>query len=145
MMIQHNSGSTIASSPDSTSEPASTDSSLVRLSRSFTFEAAHHLPQAPEGHKCRRLHGHSFKVELVCEGPIDSKTGWLVDFAEIKRAFDPLYKQLDHHYLNEIEGLENPTAEHLTKWIWRQLKPVLPSLSAVIVAETCSARCEFRG
>lgn len=117
----------------------------VSLIREFTFEAAHRLPFAPEGHKCRRLHGHSFRVEVVCEGQVDPATGWLLDFAEIKRAFDPLHEQLDHHYLNEVEGLDNPTAENLARWIWSRLKPSLPLLAQVTIAETCSAKCVFRG
>lgn len=117
----------------------------VRLVRSFSFEAAHRLPNVPDGHKCARLHGHSFHIELVCEGPIDPHTGWLVDFAEIKRAFAPCFELLDHRYLNEVEGLDNPTAEHLARWIWQRVKPQLPSLCQVSVAETCAARCEYRG
>ncbi len=117
----------------------------VRLVKEFTFEAAHRLPHAPEGHKCRRLHGHSFRVEVACEGPIDPVTGWLVDFGELKSAFAPLYAQLDHYYLNEVEGLENPTSEHLARWIWQRLRPSLPSLAQVTVYETCTARCEYRG
>ena len=121
-------------------------STFVRLAREFTFEAAHRLPNAPPGHKCARLHGHSFRVELLCEGEIDPHAGWLLDFAEIKRAFTPLYEQLDHRYLNEIDGLENPTAENLARWIWLRLKPELPLLlTQVTVAETCIARCEYRG
>ena len=126
------------------------DSSVVagsraRLVRSFTFEAAHRLPNAPAGHKCARLHGHSFKVDLVCEGEIDPRTGWLVDFADIKSAFEPLFERLDHHFLNEIAGLENPTAEVLARWIWIRVRPSLPLLSQVTIAETCNARCEYRG
>lgn len=117
----------------------------VRLVREFSFEAAHRLPNAPAGHKCRRLHGHSFRVELVCEGEIDPKTGWLLDFAEIKRAFQPFLKRLDHHYLNEVRGLENPTAENLARWIWVSVKPMLPLLTQVNVAETCTVRCEYCG
>jgi len=117
----------------------------VRISREFTFEAAHRLPHAPPGHKCSRLHGHSFRVELVCEGPVDPLRGWLLDFAEIKQAFAPCLEQLDHHYLNEIPGLENPTAENLAIWIWRRIKPPLPSLARVIIAETCATRCAFAG
>ena len=117
----------------------------VRLVRSFTFEAAHRLPQAPADHKCSRLHGHSFRVELVCAGEIDPKTGWLIDFADIKRAFKPLGEQLDHHYLNEVEGLENPTAENIARWIWIRLRPTLPLLSQVTIAETCTAKCEYMG
>lgn len=117
----------------------------VRLSRAFRFEAAHRLPNVPAGHKCGRLHGHSFRVELECEGEVDPHLGWLVDFAEIKRAFDPLLMRLDHHYLNEIEGLDNPTAENIARWIWDRLKRSLPQLTQVNVAETCSARCEYRG
>lgn len=117
----------------------------VRLTRRFGFEAAHRLPQAPEGHKCRRLHGHSFKVELACAGEVDPRTGWLIDFAEIKAAFEPIYNQLDHRCLNDIDGLENPTAEILAKWIWTRVKPALPMLAEVIVEETCTARCTYRG
>ncbi len=128
------------------SKPVGCDASnRVRLAREFTFEAAHRLRHVPTGHKCARLHGHSFHVELVCEGEIDPHAGWLIDFADIKRAFTPLFHQLDHHYLNEIEGLENPTAEHIARWIWTRLKPTLPLLAQVNIAETCTARCEYRG
>lgn len=123
----------------------SAGSRRVRLAREFTFEAAHRLPNAPAGHRCCRLHGHSFRVELICEGEIGGQTGWLVDFAEIKRAFGPLLDRLDHHYLNEVEGLENPTAENIARWIWMGVKPVLLSLTQVNVAESCTARCEYRG
>jgi len=118
---------------------------LVRLVREFTFEAAHHLPNVPSGHKCGRLHGHSFRVDVICEGDADPETGWLIDFADIKRAVEPLIDQLDHHYLNEIEGLSNPTAERIAMWIWKRLAPTLPVLSQINVAETCTGRCEYRG
>ncbi len=124
--------------------PAAADR-RVRLVRDFAFEAAHRLPNAPSGHKCGRLHGHSFRVELICEGEIELEAGWLLDFARIKRAFAPFLEQLDHRYLNEIEGLENPTAENLALWIWSRVKPALPSLAQVNVAETCTTRCEYRG
>ncbi len=117
----------------------------VRLVREFSFEAAHRLPNAPPEHKCTRLHGHSYKIELVCEGEADPRTGWLVDFDGMKRAFAPVHEQLDHRYLNEIEGLENPTAENLARWIWVRLKPQLGSLAQVNVVETGTTRCEYRG
>lgn len=117
----------------------------VRLVRSFTFEAAHRLPNAPAGHKCGRLHGHSFCVEVTCEGDADADTGWLIDFGEVKRLFTPILDQLDHYYLNEIDGLENPTAENLARWIWGRLKRELPQLAQITIAETCSSRCEYRG
>lgn len=117
----------------------------VRLVREFDFEAAHRLPNVPAGHKCARLHGHSFRVELVCEGEVDRHAGWLVDFTEMRKAFAPLLEQLDHHYLNEIEGLENPTVENLANWIWTRLKPVLPVLAQVNVAESGHTRGEYRG
>lgn len=131
--------------PVECTEAATRRGQRVRLVRRFTFEAAHRLPQAPVGHKCRRLHGHSFEVELVCEGEVDPRTGWLIDFADIKQAFEPLHERLDHHYLNEIEGLENPTAENIARWLWTRLKTALPPLAQVTVAETCTARCEYRG
>ena len=109
------------------------------------FEAAHLLPNAPEGHKCGRLHGHSYRVEVHVAGPIAEESGWVIDFAEIKAAFKPLQKQLDHRYLNEVEGLENPTSEVLVRWIWRRLKPELPGLSQLVLYETCTAGAVYRG
>jgi len=117
----------------------------VQLVRGFTFEAAHRLPHVPEGHKCARLHGHSYRIELTCAGEVDPHTGWLVDFSEIKRAFEPVRVALDHHYLNDLEGLENPTAENLACWIWGRVKPALPTLAQVTVAETSTSRCEYSG
>ena len=113
--------------------------------KTFRFEAAHRLPNAPEGNKCRRLHGHSFVVEVAVEGEVDPHTGWVMDFANIKAAVQPLIDQLDHYYLNEIEGLENPTSEAIAAWLWDRVLPGLPLLSCVAVRETCTARCEYRG
>lgn len=118
---------------------------IVRLVHEFRFESAHMLPRVPEGHKCRRLHGHSFKVELSLEGPVNPDTGWFIDFGEIHAAWEPLHKILDHNYLNDIEGLENPTSEVLAKWIWDRLRPTLPSLTRVTLFETTDARCEYEG
>ena len=117
----------------------------MEIYKTFWLEAAHHLPNVPEGHKCARLHGHSFRVDIHVRGKIGSHSGWVMDFADIKTAFEPLYRRLDHHYLNEIEGLENPTSEQLAIWIWERLAPELPGLSAVGVAETCTAGCIYRG
>ncbi|HKK69989.1 MAG TPA: 6-carboxytetrahydropterin synthase QueD [Candidatus Krumholzibacteria bacterium] len=117
----------------------------VRLVKTFHFEAAHRLPRVPEGHKCARLHGHSFRVDVEVEGPIDVSKGWLIDYADIKEAFAPLHERLDHHYLNEIEGLENPTSEILAAWIWERLQPRLEGLARVVVHETCTARCAYEG
>jgi 6-pyruvoyltetrahydropterin/6-carboxytetrahydropterin synthase len=117
----------------------------VRLVKEYRFEAAHKLPNVPEGHKCRRLHGHSFKVELSVRGPVDAKTGWLLDFGDLDAVWQPLQEQLDHHYLNEIAGLENPTSENLARWLWERLAPKLPELCRVTVYETCDARCEYEG
>lgn len=111
----------------------------------FNIEAAHRLPHVPAGHKCARLHGHSFRVELHVRGPVGSDRGWVIDFADVKGAFAPLYEQLDHHYLNEVAGLENPTSENLAQWVWRRLKPSLPALSKVVVNETCTSGCVYRG
>ena len=113
--------------------------------KTFTIEAAHRLPHVPAGHKCARLHGHSFRVELRVSGEPDPHSGWIMDFAEIKTAFHPLYEQLDHQYLNDIKGLENPTSERLAQWIWARLKPVLPLLSEIVVHETCTSGCRHRG
>jgi 6-pyruvoyltetrahydropterin/6-carboxytetrahydropterin synthase len=117
----------------------------MEIFKEFSIEAAHWLPRVPEGHKCGRLHGHSFRVELHLEGSVDAELGWVLDFADLKTAFAPLYEQLDHHCLNEVAGLENPTSENLARWIWDRLKPELPELSAVVVRETCTSGCVFRG
>ncbi len=117
----------------------------VELRKTFQFEAAHLLPNLPASHKCRRLHGHSFKAEIVIAGECDPKLGWLMDYADISELFKPLWEQLDHRYLNEIPGLENPTSENIAAWIWDRLRPGLPLLNEVVVAETCTARCVYRG
>lgn len=113
--------------------------------KDFIFEAAHHLPNVPEGHKCGRLHGHSFFVRLYIQGKVDPTTGWVIDFGDVKKIFAPIYDQLDHYYLNDIPGLENPTSEVLAKWIWEKVKPLLPELSKVEIKETCTAGCIYRG
>ncbi len=117
----------------------------MEIFKEFTFEAAHRLPNVPEGHKCARLHGHSFRVKLYVSGPVDPHAGWVMDFAELKRAFRPLHDILDHQYLNDIEGLENPTSENLARWIWKRLRPTLPQLSRVQVRETCTSGCIYQG
>jgi 6-pyruvoyltetrahydropterin/6-carboxytetrahydropterin synthase len=117
----------------------------MEIYKQFGIEAAHRLPNVPEGHKCANLHGHSFQVILYAAGAVDENTGWVMDFADIKAAFQPLYMQLDHHYLNDIPGLENPTSENLARWIWTHLKPSLPSLSKIVVQETCTSGCVYTG
>lgn len=117
----------------------------MELSKEFTFEAAHLLPNVPPGHKCARLHGHSFRVKLHVAGPVGPTTGWVMDFAEISAVCRDLKDRLDHRYLNEIAGLENPTSEILAQWIWREARPALPLLSAVEVRETCTTSCIYRG
>jgi 6-pyruvoyltetrahydropterin/6-carboxytetrahydropterin synthase len=117
---------------------------VTEVYRDFGFEAAHLLPNVPPGHKCARLHGHSYRVRVHVSGPVDPWTGMVVDFAEIARRFDPLHDRLDHRYLNEVEGLDNPTSENLARWIWDHLSGVLP-VSRVTVAETCTSGVEYRG
>jgi 6-pyruvoyltetrahydropterin/6-carboxytetrahydropterin synthase len=117
----------------------------VELERTFRFEAAHLLPRVPEGHKCRRLHGHTYTVRVYVSGEPDPEVGWIVDFADIREAFDPIRERLDHYYLNEIEGLENPTAEVLARWIWTRLAPRLSGLSRIEIEETCTSGCTYEG
>lgn len=119
----------------------------VEIWKDFSFEAAHQLKNVEEGHKCRRLHGHSFRVRIYVTGDLDPNKGWVMDFAEIERVFQPILRDsLDHRFLNDIPGLENnPTSENVSIWIWRQLKPILPALSAVEVRETCTSGCTYRG
>ncbi len=117
----------------------------AEIFREFTFEAAHRLPNVPEGHKCARLHGHSYRIEVRVEGEVGDRSGWVIDFADISAAFKPLHAVLDHNYLNEVPGLDNPTSENLAKWIWDRLIPDLGGLQEVIVRETCASGCSYRG
>jgi len=117
----------------------------MEIFKVFTIEAAHRLPHVPAGHKCGRLHGHSFQIEVHVAGPLDTNLGWIIDFADIKGAFKPLEEQIDHRYLNEVDGLENPTSENIARWIWQRLKPSLSGLSKVVVRETCTSGCVYAG
>ena len=117
----------------------------IELAREYRFEAAHRLPRVPAGHKCARLHGHSFKFEILLEGEVDERTGFLIDFGDVDAIVQPLVQRLDHSFLNELEGLENPTSEILSAWLWKRLRPDLPALSAVTVSETADSRCTYRG
>lgn len=117
----------------------------MEIFKEFHIEAAHRLPNVPEGHKCSRLHGHSFIVRIYVSGTPGEHSGWIMDFTDLKIAFKPIFEQLDHHYLNEIEGLENPTSENLAIWIWNKLKPKLEELSRVEIFETCTSGCIYLG
>ncbi len=117
----------------------------MEVFRVFQIEAAHSLPNVPSGHKCARLHGHSFRIEVHVSGAVGETTGWVMDFADLKALFQPVFDQLDHRCLNDIEGLENPTSENLARWIWARLKPGCEMLSKVVVQETCNAGCIYSG
>ena len=117
----------------------------MRIFKTFRFESAHRLPNVPEGHKCGRLHGHSYVVEAHVDGPVGATTGWVVDFGDIEAAWKPLDDALDHRFLNEVEGLANPTSENLARWIWARLRPRLPSLTRIVVRETCTTGCVYDG
>jgi 6-pyruvoyltetrahydropterin/6-carboxytetrahydropterin synthase len=117
----------------------------MEIFKEFNFEAAHRLPYVPADHKCARLHGHSFQVTIHVAGTVGHDTGWVMDFGEIKRAFRPLSDQLDHHYLNEIDGLYNPTSENIARWIWQRLHCRLPGLAQITVRETCTSGAVYRG
>jgi 6-pyruvoyltetrahydropterin/6-carboxytetrahydropterin synthase len=117
----------------------------VEIFKQFRIEAAHWLPNVPPGHKCGRMHGHSFEIEVHVSGPVDPKLGWVLDFADIKAAFQPVEDRIDHYCLNEVEGLENPTSENLARWVWEQLRPALPLLSKIAVRETCTSGCIYTG
>lgn len=117
----------------------------MEIFKEFQIESAHSLPNVPDGHKCGRIHGHSFRLAIHVTGPVSEPEGWVMDFADIKKIFAPIYDQLDHRYLNDIEGLENPTSENIARWIWARLKPQLPLLSKVVVHETCTSGCAYTG
>ncbi len=117
----------------------------MQVFKEFSFEAAHMLPNVPAEHKCRRLHGHSYRVTVHVEGSPGEESGWVMDFADIKAAFRPVYDALDHRYLNDIPGLDNPTAENIARWIWQRLAPTLPELCRIDIHETCTSGCSYSG
>ncbi len=117
----------------------------MEIYKKFSFDSAHYLPNLPEDHKCSRMPGHTFNVAIHITGPVDPEIGWIMDFAEIKRICDPVIKQLDHRVLNDIKGLDNPTSENLAKWIWEKVKYQTSGLKKIIVSETCSTGCIYRG
>ena len=118
----------------------------VELVKEFHFESAHRLPGVPADHKCFRMHGHSYRIEVCVAGEVDPALGWLVDFGEIAARVEPVIKQeLDHRVLNDVVGLENPTSELLAVWLWQRLGSLVPNLAAITMHETCTARCTYRG
>ena len=117
----------------------------MKTFKEFSFEAAHLLPNVPPDHKCARLHGHSVAVRIYVEGQVGDNSGWVMDFSDISSAFNPIQKELDHCYLNEIKGLENPTSENIVRWIWERLKPDLPQLFEIEIRETCTSGCRYTG
>ena len=118
----------------------------VELSKTFRFESAHRLPMVPPDHKCHRVHGHSYVIDVCAAGEIDPAMGWLVDFGEIAARVQPvLMQELDHRLLNDVPGLENATSEVLCGWLWQRLQPLVPHLASITVHETCTARCTYRG
>ena len=117
----------------------------MKITQAFSFEAAHRLPAVPPNHRCFNLHGHTYRVELRLEGPVDPNTGFVLDFFDVEKAFGPLLKQVDHRCLNDVEGLENPTAENIAAWIWDRSKPSLPQLASVLVYENSNCWAEYEG
>ncbi len=117
----------------------------MELYKEFGFESAHSLPHVPAGHKCARVHGHSFRVRVSVVGGVGDRSGWVMDFADLKAAVEPTIDALDHRYLNDLDGLANPTSEVLAMWIWDRIADRLPGLDAVEVRETCTSGCVYRG
>ncbi len=117
----------------------------VEVYKEFTIDCAHSLPHVPDDHKCKNVHGHTYKIRVVAEGELHPSLGWVLDFADLKAAFQPVKDALDHRYLNDIAGLENPTAEMIAVWIWDKLYPEIPGLKEIGVSETPTSGCVYRG
>jgi 6-pyruvoyltetrahydropterin/6-carboxytetrahydropterin synthase len=113
--------------------------------KKFIFDAAHFLPGVPDGHKCKNMHGHTYGLTLFAEGPVKQPEGWVVDFADLKATVKPVLDRLDHHCLNDIPGLDNPTSEILAIWLWSQLKPLIPGLKRIELNETPTSGAIFEG
>ena len=117
----------------------------MKISQAFKFEAAHRLPNVPPSHRCSRLHGHSYRIEVQLDGPVDAATGFVADFFDLEASFSDIMQALDHQCLNEVAGLENPTAENIAAWIWGRLKRKLAHLASVRVYETADCWAEYDG
>ena len=117
----------------------------VEIFKEFTIDCAHSLPNVPDGHKCKNVHGHTYRIKVVIEGELHPKYGWVLDFAVMKEAFHEIKETLDHKYLNDIEGLENPTAEIISIWVWDRLVSKLEGLKEVWIFETPTSGCVYRG
>lgn len=117
----------------------------MQIFKEFTFDSAHFLPNVPAGHKCRNMHGHTYRLVVYIEGQLDPDLGWVMDFADLKKGIEPLIKQLDHHLLNEIQGLDNPTCERLAVWIWDHIKVKVPRLHKIELHETPTSGVVYMG
>jgi len=117
----------------------------AELSKTFRFEAAHCLPNVPPGHKCAEPHGHSYRVTVTVAGQVDEALGWVMDFGDLKEVVSPLIQQLDHRNLNAVAGLANPTSEQLARWLWDRIRPKVPQLTKVAVAESDTSLCTYFG
>lgn len=113
--------------------------------KEFTFDSAHSLPNVPDGHKCKAIHGHTYHLKVFIEGELDAHLGWVMDFAVVKKAIKPVIDKIDHKYMNEIEGLENPTCEMIAKWLWDQIKPEIPKMIRVELHETPTSGVVYEG
>ena len=118
---------------------------IVKLTKNFSFEASHRLDHLPQDHACYNLHGHSYRVRVEVTGEVNEKTGFLLDYADLKKIIKPVIKQLDHKHLNDVAGLEITSTEHICRWLWERLKPNLPILSKITIFETDSTSCEYTG
>jgi 6-pyruvoyltetrahydropterin/6-carboxytetrahydropterin synthase len=117
----------------------------MKIFKEFTFDAAHFLPNVPEGHKCKEIHGHTYHLKVFLEGSVNADSGWLMDFGEVKKVVNPVIDIVDHKFLNNIHGLENPTCEVLAIWIWNAIKPALPLLKAIELYETPTSGVIYEG
>ncbi|HSC39496.1 MAG TPA: 6-carboxytetrahydropterin synthase QueD [Chitinophagaceae bacterium] len=117
----------------------------MTIYKQFSFDAAHFLPQVPLGHKCRQLHGHTYHVTIFVSGPVSADIGWVLDFGDLKAVCKPVIDRLDHALLNEIAGLENPTAENVAQWLWRQIAVNLPGLQKIELKETPTSGVTYEG
>ena len=117
----------------------------MQIFKQFTFDSAHFLPNVPEGHKCKEIHGHTYHLTVYLDGDLDEKLGWVIDFTDVKNVIDPIIKSIDHQFLNNIPGLENPSSEIMAIWLWNKIEPELPQLSKIELNETPTSGVIYEG
>jgi 6-pyruvoyltetrahydropterin/6-carboxytetrahydropterin synthase len=113
--------------------------------KKITFDSAHFLPHVPIRNKCKNVHGHTYTLTIFIEGAPPAHEGWVIDYGDLKKIITLVIDQVDHHLLNDLPGLENPTSEILAIWLWNKIRLLLPALKRIELSETATSGVIYEG